>query len=618
METQTVASHSVSRKELETVSIRFAGDSGDGMQVTGNQFTFTSAIMGNDINTFPDFPAEIRAPAGTLPGVSGFQLSFSSRDIHTPGDQVDVLVAMNPAALVVNLKDLVQGGILIVNTDSFGKNDLKKAELDRNPLDTEELSPYRTIKIPISNQTLKAVEEAGLSKKQGERCKNMYSLGIIYWLFDRPIAPTKNWLAQKFAKKPEIVQANQTALEAGYNYAMTVELFTDHYRVKPAPLPAGKYRHITGNQALALGVAAVAEKSDLSVLFSSYPITPASDILHAVSQYKHFGIKTFQAEDEIAAMSATVGAAFGGALALTSTSGPGLLLKQEALSLGVMVELPMVVIDVQRAGPSTGMPTKTEQADLLAAMYGRHGECPVPILAPQTPGDCFFVMIEAFQVALQFMTPVIILSDGYVANGAEPWKIPAVDDLPEMKVSFHQDPQTFQPYHRDPETLARMWAIPGTPGLEHRVGGLEKDQMTGNVSYDPQNHQKMTDLREQKILGIANHLPSAPLIGDESGDLLVVSWGGTYGAVLAAVTRLRTEGKSVSLLHLRYLHPFQRNVGEVLQNFKKVMVPELNMGQLCKLLRHTFMVEAIPFHKVQGKPFLVSELYQEMIKHLAS
>lgn len=609
---------SVIRKELETVTILFAGDSGDGMQLTGTQFTLASALAGNDINTFPDFPAEIRAPAGTLPGVSGFQVSFSSEHIRTPGDMLNVLVAMNPAALKVHLNDLEKGGILIVNTDSFEAADLKKAEYAENPLETGELSEFRLFKIPITKLTLEAVKEHGLPRKQGERSKNMYALGIVYWLFDRSPEHTCKWVRSKFKKLPEIAASNESALMAGYNYAYTMELFTDHYKVKPAKLPPGRYRQITGNEALALGCVAVTTQTKAAMLLSGYPITPASDILHALSQYKRFGIKTFQAEDEIAAMCATIGAAYGGTLALTSTSGPGLALKGEALSLAAMVELPLVVVDVQRAGPSTGMPTKTEQADLNIAVSGRHGECPLPVVAPATPGDCFDVMVEAFRIALKYMTPVILLSDGYLANGAEPWRIPDLSKLPEIPMNFHKSPGDFTPYTRDAKTLARLWAVPGTPGLEHRVGGLEKDSLTGNVSYDPINHEKMVRTRAAKIDGIAQDIAPLEVYGPEKGSVLVLGWGGTYGAITAAVEILQEEGQAVSSVHLRHLFPFAANLKAILDSFDRILVPELNAGQLCQLLRAKYGIDFISFPKVQGKPFLVSEIRNRVLEILSA
>ncbi|MBF0350256.1 MAG: 2-oxoacid:acceptor oxidoreductase subunit alpha [SAR324 cluster bacterium] len=607
----------VKRIELDTVNIRFAGDSGDGMQLTGSQFTHTSALVGNDINTFPDYPAEIRAPAGTLPGVSGYQLSFSNRDIRTPGDKVNVLVAMNPAALKVNLADLEPGGILIVNSDSFSTNDLRKAAYDTSPLETGELKGYRVIQIPITTLTIKAVESTGISRKNAGRCKNLFALGVSFWLFDRPLEHTMEWLQEKFGKKPDILSANEAALNAGYNYALTAEIFNDHYKVQPAVLPPGHYRQITGNEALALGAVAASVQAKLPMVYSSYPITPASDVLHELSHYKNFGIKTFQAEDEIAAMCSTIGVAFGGSLALTGTSGPGMDLKNEAMGLAVMTELPMVIINVQRGGPSTGLPTKTEQADLLAAMYGRHGECPMPILAPATPGECFNIMLEAFRIALKYMTPVIVLSDGYIANGAEPWLLPDVDQLPEIKSSFATDPEKFTPYTRDPETLGRLWAIPGTPGLEHRLGGIEKDSKSGNVSYDPMNHQKMMETRDAKIRGIAKDIPDVEVLGSKSGKLLVLSWGSTYGAVASAVEDLLKQGQSVAMVHLRHMFPFPANLGEVLKNYETVLVPELNLGQLSRLIRSDYLIDTVSYNKVQGKPFLISEIRNKILEILA-
>jgi 2-oxoglutarate ferredoxin oxidoreductase subunit alpha len=615
MEQTVLARPPVARQERETITICFAGDSGDGMQLTGDQFTVTSALAGNDVSTFPDFPAEIRAPAGTLPGVSGFQVSFSHHDIYTIGDIVDVLVAMNPAALRVNHRDLKKGGILIVNSDNFSENDLRKATYAENPLESDSLKDYRVYRVPLNSLTLKAVEEVGLSKRQAERCKNLFALGMIFWLFDRPMEHTLKWIESKFSKLPMIRQANQLALDAGYNYGITME-FAEHYKVKPATLPPGVYRQITGNQALALGSVAAAVQAKRPLLLSSYPITPASDILHELSGYQNFGIKTFQAEDEISAICATIGAAFGGILGLTTSSGPGILLKGEGISLAVTAELPLVVIDVQRAGPSTGMPTKTEQADLLMAINGRHGECPVAVIAPQTPGDCFYIMLEAYRLALKYMTPVMVLSDGYLANGAEPWMLPEIEELPNLEPTFHTDPEGFTPYLRNPETLARAWAVPGTPGLEHRLGGLEKDSVTGNVSYDPLNHQKMVDTRAAKIKGIARDLPLLQVRGPKQGDLLVLSWGGTYGSVISAVEALQAEGKAVASAHLRYLYPLQRNLGDLLKNYKRVLVPELNLGQLCQILRSEFLIDAIPFNKVQGKPFLVSELRNRMLELL--
>ncbi|CAM4451586.1 MAG: 2-oxoglutarate oxidoreductase subunit KorA [Legionellaceae bacterium] len=603
-------------KELNTVIIRFAGDSGDGMQLTGSQFTSTSANLGNDVHTFPDFPAEIRAPAGTLLGVSGFQLSFSQQDIHTPGDLLDVLVAMNPAALKVNILDLITGGILILNEDGFEDKDLKKAKYTANPLETGELSAYQTICIPMTTLTINAIKHYGLSHSQSRKCKNMFALGVVFWLYTRPLEYTITWIEDKFKKNPVLAQANIAALRAGFNFALTTELFAERYTVKKAKLPKGTYRQITGNEALGFGCAVAAVKSERTLLLSGYPITPASAILHQVSKYTHFGVKTFQAEDEIAAICSSIGAAFGGSLAITSTSGPGLDLKSEGLGLAVMAELPLVVINVQRAGPSTGMPTKTEQADLLTAMYGRHGECPLPILAPATPGDSFYIVLEAFRIALKYMTPVIILSDGYLANGAEPWKLPELEDLPNLKPHFHTDATNFTPYTRDPITLARLWAIPGTPGLEHRLGGLEKNKITGDISYDPDNHQEMIMTRATKVKQIAQDIQPAELIGNDKGRVLIISWGGTYGTVLSAVEALQEAGQSVSMLHLRHLNPFPSNLSSILTSFDKIIVAELNAGQLSKLIQAEFLIQVIPFNKVTGKPFLISEIRDKLIELL--
>ncbi|HKY04968.1 MAG TPA: 2-oxoacid:acceptor oxidoreductase subunit alpha [Blastocatellia bacterium] len=596
-------------EELDTVTIRFAGDSGDGMQLTGTQFTNTTAVLGNDISTLPDFPAEIRAPAGSLPGVSGFQLNFSNHDIRTPGDEPNVLVAMNPAALKVNLPDLEQGGILIVNTDAFNENNLKKAGYPENPLDDGSLAGYRLFKLPITTLNRAALrDEVKLPPKEIDRCRNFWALGLMYWLYDRPLDPTMRWLEAKFARKPEVVKANQTALKAGFAYADAAEIFTTHYRVRKAAIAPGTYRNITGNEATALGFVAASVLAKRPLFYASYPITPASDILHELSIHKNFGVKTFQAEDEIAAVCAAIGASFAGQLGLTGTSGPGLALKSEAIGLAVMTELPLVVVDVQRGGPSTGLPTKTEQADLLQAMYGRNGECPVAIVAPATPGDCFHMAVEAFRIATAHMVPVIYLSDGYLANGAEPWRLPDMDELPSFNVSFHTESEGFQPYQRTPETLSRPWAIPGTPGLEHRVGGIEKQDITGNVSYDPENHQHMVWTRAEKIALIANNIPEAEIFGESEGRLLVVGWGSTHGAITSAVEEMQRQGKSVSSVHLRYLNPFPKNFGEILGRFDRVLVPELNMGQLAMLMRAKYLVPAISFPKVKGKPFKIGEL----------
>jgi 2-oxoglutarate ferredoxin oxidoreductase subunit alpha len=598
--------------EIENVTIRFAGDSGDGMQLTGTQFTNTSAILGNDISTLPDFPAEIRAPAGSLPGVSGFQINFSSRDIRTPGDEPNVLVAMNPAALKVNLPDLERGGILIINNDAFAELNLKKAGYDKNPLEDGSLSAYRVISIPLSELNLNALKELSLTKKEADRCKNFFALGMMYWLYDRTLEPTLKWIQSKFQKNPLIMEANTRALRAGYNYADTTELFTTHYRVRKASLPPGKYRNITGNEATALGFIAASQVAKRPLFYASYPITPASDILHELSRHKNFGIKTFQAEDEIAAITAAIGAAFAGHLGLTGTSGPGVALKSEAIGLAVMTELPVVIANIQRGGPSTGLPTKTEQADLLQAMFGRNGECPVAIVAPATPADCFNMAFEAFRLATMFMTPVFYLSDGYLGNGSEPWKIPKTEELPKIDIKFRTDSEGFHPYLRDEATLARPWAIPGTAGLEHRIGGLEKQNITGNVSYNPENHEFMVRLRAEKIARIANFIPEVEVFGETYGKVLVVSWGGTYGAVTSAVERVQSQGKSVSSIHLRYLNPFPRNLGDVLSRFDKILVPELNLGQLRFLLRAQYLVDAIGLNKVKGLPFKISEVVAKL------
>jgi 2-oxoglutarate/2-oxoacid ferredoxin oxidoreductase subunit alpha len=600
-------------EELETVTIRFAGDSGDGMQLTGTQFTNTTAIVGNDISTLPDFPAEIRAPAGSLPGVSGFQLNFSNHDIRTPGDEPNVLVAMNPAALKVNLADLEPGGILITNTDAFNENNLKKAGYAKNPLEDGTLSGYRLFTLPITTLNRAALrDEVKLPSKEIDRSKNFWALGLMYWLYDRPLEPTQRWIEAKFKRNPEVAKANQTALKAGFAYAEAAEIFTTHYRVRKAAIAPGKYRNITGNEATALGFVAASVLAKRPLFYASYPITPASDILHELSTRKNFGVKTFQAEDEIAAVCAAIGASFAGQLGLTGTSGPGLALKSEAIGLAVMTELPIVIIDVQRGGPSTGLPTKTEQADLLQAMFGRNGECPVAIVAAATPGDCFHMAIEAFRIATKHMLPVIYLTDGYLGNGAEPWRVPGMEELPRFEVNFAKDPNGFYPYNRDPETLARPWAIPGTPGLEHRIGGIEKQDITGNVSYDPENHMHMVETRAEKVARIADDIPELEIFGESEGRLLVIGWGSTYGAITSAVEEMQARGKSVSSVHLRHLNPFPRNLGEILGRFDRVLVPELNMGQLAMLLRARYLVPAVSFPKVKGKPFKISELTAKM------
>ncbi|MBA2502232.1 MAG: 2-oxoacid:acceptor oxidoreductase subunit alpha [Pyrinomonadaceae bacterium] len=604
-------------EELEAVTIRFAGDSGDGMQLTGSQFTNTSAIIGNDISTLPDFPAEIRAPAGSLPGVSGFQLNFSSHDIRTPGDVPNVLVAMNPAALKVNLPDLEEGGTIIINTDEFNAGNLEKAAYTSNPLEDGSLGAYRVHRLPITTLNVNALkQEVKLSRKEMDRCKNFFALGVLYWLYDRPLAPTREWIKAKFAKNEEVARANEIALQTGYNFADTAEVFTTHYTVKKADLPPGKYRRITGNEATAMGFIAAAQLAGRTLFYGSYPITPASDILHELSRRKNFGVKTFQAEDEIAAVCAAIGACFTGNIGLTGTSGPGVALKQEAVGLAVMTELPLILINVQRGGPSTGLPTKTEQADLFQAVWGRNGECPVIVIAPSTPSDCFSMAIEAVRLAFKYMTPVFYLSDGYLANGAEPWRIPDVNALPEIKINFVTDPTNFLPYARDERTLARPFAVPGTPGLEHRIGGIEKQNLTGNVSYDPENHEMMVKLRQEKVDRVAQDIPDIEVYGDETGKVLVLGWGSTYGAITSAVENLRREGHAVSGAHLRYLNPFPKNLGEVLKGFERVIVPEMNLGQLSTMIRAKFLVDAVPFSKVKGRPFQIREIVRKVEEYL--
>jgi 2-oxoglutarate ferredoxin oxidoreductase subunit alpha len=617
----SAASVHKSVQDLDQVVIRFAGDSGDGMQLTGDQFTRTTALMGNDIATFPDFPAEIRAPAGTLPGVSAFQLRFSSFDIHTPGDAPDVLVAMNPAALKVHIKELKKDGILILNTASFSALDLKKAKYEVDPRTDGSLSGCRVIEVDLEARTREALAETALDARSKDRCKNMYALGILYWMFHREMAPTERAIEEKFKKKPDVVAANLMAMKAGYDYAETTEVFQTAYRVPPAHLPKGTYRNIMGNQALTLGLVAGAQKAGLELFLGSYPITPASDILHQLSSYKHLGVVTFQAEDEIAAVGAAIGASYAGSLGVTSTSGPGLALKSEAIGLAVMAELPLVIIDVQRAGPSTGMPTKTQQADLLQAMYGRNGESPVAVLAASTPADAFMVGYEAVRIALQFMTPVIVLSDGYIANGSEPWLLPEVDKLPKIDVTFAapQEPGTkFEPYKRNPKTLARQWAKPGTKGLTHRIGGLEKQDVTGNISYDSANHQHMVDTRAQKVANIADVVEPAVTLGADSGDILVLGWGSTRGAITSAVLQLQKQGHSVSACFLRWLNPLPKNLGELMKRFKKVILPELNKGQLCMMLRSKYLVDVESYSKVDGQPFKSHEITARLTDRLAS
>ncbi len=599
-------------QELDRVTIRFAGDSGDGMQLTGTQFTRTAAVFGNDISTFPDYPAEIRAPAGSLPGVSGFQISFSASDIHTPGDAPDVLVAMNPAALKANIVDLPAGGAIIVNSDAFTKANLNKAAYEENPLVDGSLKAFNVFQVPISSLNAAALDGLGMTSKQVDLTKNFFALGLMFWLYERSMQPTLEWIEQKFGARPVIAEANSRALRAGYAFGETTEMFHTTYRVPKAKLDPGVYRNITGNEATGLGFLAASELAGRSLFYGSYPITPASDILHQLSAYKNFGVRTFQAEDEIAAMGATIGAAYGGALALTGTSGPGLALKTEAIGLAVMTELPMVIVDVQRAGPSTGLPTKVEQADLLQAMYGRNGESPLPVVAPATPGECFTMAIEASRIALKYMTPVMYLSDSFVANGAEPWRIPSLDALPSLAVpEVTKGDGPFLPYGRDPETLARPWALPGTPGLEHRIGGLEKSDGLGNVSYDPDNHHLMVTLRARKIAGIAADIPPLETFGQDTGDLLILGWGSTYGALRSATERLLAAGHRVAHAHLRYLNPFPANTSDVLGRYRRVLIPEVNLGQLALMIRAAYLVDAIGYGRVRGKPFRIAEIVDE-------
>ena len=608
MSTTVIEAPHRKREVIDKAVIRFCGDSGDGMQITGNQFTNTVALYGNDLATFPDYPAEIRAPAGTLPGVSGFQVHFSSSDVYTPGDSVDALVAMNPAALKMNLSDLRKNGILIVNLDAFKETDLRKAQMTSNPLEDHSLDGYRLFSVELTRLTRAALQQLGLDAKSMDRCKNFFALGMCYWLYNRSMEATVRWIEDKFKSKPQLAQANKLALQAGYSYCEATEAFYISYEIPPAKLAPGVYRNISGNTALALGFIAASQKAGIPLFLGSYPITPASDILHELSQYKDFGVTTFQAEDEIAAITSAIGAAYAGALGITTTSGPGMALKTEALGLAVAVELPLVVCDIQRGGPSTGLPTKTEQADLLQALFGRNSEAPIPVIAPATPGDCFWVALEASRIAIKHMVPVIILSDGYLANGAEPWKIPDVSELPEIPVHFATDPVGFQPYRRDPVTLARPWAIPGTPGLEHRIGGIEKQDVTGNVNYDPLNHEHMVRARAAKVEAVADDIPDLVPEGDPSGELLIVAWGSTHGPITAALKAQRAKGYRIGHVHLRHLNPLAKNLGELLKRYDQVLVPEMNMGQLIMILRAKFLVDAQGLNKIQGKPFKQSEI----------
>jgi 2-oxoglutarate/2-oxoacid ferredoxin oxidoreductase subunit alpha len=609
---------------LLDVVIKFAGDSGDGMQLTGTQFTNNTALLGNDLSTFPDFPAEIRAPQGTLPGVSGYQLRFSSESIHTPGDHWDVLVAMNAAALKTNIKNLKKGGKLIVNTDGFDAKNLRLANYPEgvNPIEDDSLDAFDVIKMDITKMTREALKDFQMGTKEKDRAKNMFVLGFLYWMYGRDMNNTEKFITDKFSKKQDILDSNLKALRAGYNYGDTTETFTTQYKVEKARMNAGIYRSIMGNQALAYGLIAASVKSELTIFLGTYPITPASDILHELSRHKNFGIKTFQAEDEIAGVSAAIGASYGGHLGVTTTSGPGMALKSEAMGLAMMLEIPLLIIDVQRGGPSTGLPTKTEQSDLLQAYYGRNGESPMPVVSASTPSDCFEAVYEAVRIAVEHMTPVIFLSDGYIANGAEPWKFPSTKDLAPIKVSYKTElghgETKFQPYQRD-ENLVRPWAIPGTPGLEHRIGGLEKENITGNVSYDPENHQLMVKIRQEKVDKIAFNIPEQKLDnGPETGDVLVLGWGSTFGVIKTAVNELVEEGHKVSHAHLRYLRPFPRNLGDILKNFKTVLVPEINNGQLIKIVRDQYLVDAKAYNKVMGVPITKSEIIDEVKKYLPS
>ena len=614
---------STTEQVLQDVVIKFAGDSGDGMQLTGSQFTNNSALLGLDLATFPDFPAEIRAPQGTLPGVSGYQLRFSSDEIFTPGDACDVLVAMNAAALKVNLTSLKRGGIIIANTDGFDSKNLRLANYPEgiNPIEDNSLDSYEVIKMDVTKMTREALKDISMGMKEKDRAKNMFVLGFLYWMYNREMNNTIEFLRDKFGKKAEIFESNVKALQAGYNFGDTTETFRNRYSVAKAKMTPGNYRSIMGNQALSYGLIAASQKSGLQLFLGSYPITPASDILHELSKYKNFGIKTFQAEDEIAAITSTIGASYGGSLGVTTTSGPGMALKAEAMGLAVMLEIPLLIIDVQRGGPSTGLPTKTEQSDLMQAYYGRNGECPMPVISASTPSDCFAAAYEAVRISVQHMTPVILLSDGYIANGAEPWKYPSSADLPEIKVNFAtsdllDDKGKFQPYKRD-DKLVRPWAIPGTPGLEHRVGGLEKQDGTGNVNYESENHQHMVKTRQAKIDKIADYIPEQKLdSGPEKGKILVLGWGSTYGSIKSAVKDLQTEGHAVSHAHLRYVRPFPKNLGEILDNFEHVLIPEINNGQLIKIIRDVYFVDAKGYNKIMGIPITKGELIEEIKKML--
>jgi 2-oxoglutarate ferredoxin oxidoreductase subunit alpha len=616
---ETVAPPGVAQKPRRTLTravIRFAGDSGDGMQVTGEQFTTEAAWAGNDISTLPNFPAEIRAPAGTLFGVSSFQLQFGSQRVYTPGDQLDTLVAMNPAALKVHLADLKPGGILVVNTAAFDQRNLDKAGYPKNPLEDTGLGEkYRLYQVDISGMSKKALDDLPLNSKEKERCKNFFALGLVSWIYTRPLDPTLEAIKKRFAKNPTYVEANTRVLKAGHAFGETAEMFAEHYGVEAAEMPPGLYRSMTGNRALAWGLLAAAQRTQIPIVFGAYPITPASSILEELAMHKRFRVRTFQAEDEIAAATSVIGAAFGGAIGVTASSGPGIALKGEAIGLAVTAELPIVIFDIQRGGPSTGLPTKTEQADLMQALYGRNSESPVVVIAPCTPGDCFYIAYEAVRIAIKYMVPVMVLSDGYLANGSEPWLIPDVKVLPDIPVKFRTDPEGFFPYLRDPATLARPWVRPGTPGLEHRIGGLEKEDVTGNISYDPENHEHMVNTRAEKVRRVAQEIPPTTINGPATGDVLVVGWGGTFGAITAAVEEAQMDGKAVASVHLRHLNPLPPDLGQILRQYRRVLVPEINSGQLVRVLRAEYLVDAVGYNRVGGMP-LASQDILEAINHL--
>ncbi len=605
--------------KLDEVTIRLAGDSGDGMQLVGSELTNVSALFGNDVGTLPDYPAEIRAPAGTLPGVSGYQLHIGSFDVHTPGDEVDALIAMNPAALKANLGALKPNGILIVNTESFTDKDLKLANCASNPLEDGTVSGYQVFRVEMTSHTKAALRETGLDHKSMERCKNFFALGMVYWLFNRPLEHTVRFLEEKFGKRKDLAQANALALRAGHAYCAATEAFASSYEIPKADLPPGTYRNLGGNEAIAIGLVAAAAKAGHKLFLGSYPITPASDILHVLSKYKNFGVITFQAEDEIAAVTAAIGASYAGALGVTSTSGPGMCLKSEAINLAVMAELPLVIVDVQRAGPSTGLPTKTEQADLLQSLYGRNSESPIAVLAASRPADCFEVVYEAVRIAVKYMTPVIVLSDGYIGNGAEPWPVPSVDSLPAIPIRQNETTgDEFMPYARNEDTLARSWAVPGTAGFEHRIGGLEKKNLQGTVNYEPENHERMCRLRAEKIQRIVRDIPPTEISGPSSGELLVVGWGSTYGAIRTAVERCQKKGMNVSRVHLRWLNPLPSDLGNILKRFQKILIPEINLGQLSRILRAEYLLPTIGYHKISGQPFAAREIENKIAELLGA